>query len=491
MSANPKVEPQREDVGRILVIDDDESFCILAQRILQSVGYTVYVCHDGSSGLQCLNQMIPDVLCLDMGLPDMSGSEVLERVRATHSLLTVIVLTADSTVDSVVAMMRKGAWDYLTKPIDRARLATIVRNAVDHSRMSVKLMHLQREVHGDGYPGIIGSSAPMRALFRQIDRVATSDITVLVHGESGTGKELVARAIHDSSGRKAGTFVALNCAAVPENLQESELFGHERGAFTGATARRSGRFELADGGTLFLDEVGELSLSTQAKLLRVLQERRFQRLGSSQDVASDFRLIAATHRDLLSEVRAGRFREDLYFRIAVFELELPPLRERGDDVIILAETFLRRADRPGSAPLSLSPGAVDVLRGHDWPGNVRELQNAIERAVVLSSDRLIKASDFPARLRRIEDRCHTSLGSSARPQTTSGLGAIDRSSTEERVAATPSQPKEAGGSLEEIERRAIEGALRDTQGSVTDAVRILGIGRSTLYRKIKQYKLIV
>lgn len=478
----------KEDQGRVLIIDDDESFCILAERILQNAGYAVAVCHDGESGLRLLNQMIPDVLCLDLGLPDMRGLDVLERIRTTHSLLTVIVLTADSAVDSVVSVMRRGAWDYLAKPIDRARLLTIIRNAVDHSRMSVSLVQLQREVQGHGYPGIIGQSPPMRSLFRQMDRVATSDITVLVHGESGTGKELVARAIHDHSGRKDGSFVALNCAAVPENLQESELFGHERGAFTGATTRRSGRFELADGGTLFLDEVGEMSLSTQAKLLRVLQERRFQRLGSSQDVGSDFRLVAATHRDLLGEVRAGRFREDLYFRIAVFELELPPLRDRGEDIVLLAETFLRRLQRPEAPPLSIAQSATQVLLGYEWPGNVRELQNAIERAAVLATDGEIRPSDLPQRL------CRGSWeGGSPGPRATTPSVANPPAPTgrSDLASANVGSAAESAGNLEALERRAIEGALRETGGSVTDAVRILGIGRSTLYRKIKQYKLVV
>ncbi len=488
MSNKTELDTPREDLGSVLIIDDDESFCILAERILTGAGYSVAIYHDGESGLRCLNQMIPDVLCLDLGLPDMQGLDVLERIRITHSLLTVIVLTADCAVDSVVSVMRKGAWDYLAKPIDRARLLTIIRNAVDHSRMSVKLVQLQREIQGHGYPGIIGTSAVMKSLYRQIDRVAASDITVLVHGESGTGKELVARAIHDHSGRKGGPFVALNCAAIPESLQESELFGHERGAFTGATTRRSGRFELANGGTLFLDEVGEMSLSTQAKLLRVLQERLFQRLGSSQDIASDFRLVAATHRDLLREVRAGRFREDLYFRIAVFDLELPPLRERGEDIVLLAESFLRRQQRPNVPALSLSASATEVLLSYDWPGNVRELQNAIDRAALLTSDGEIRPTDLPARLCR--GSCE-SPSLAQRLQDPMDVGSQPSRGRAEPPAKGSETRSDSRGNLVEMERRAIEGTLRETRGSITEAVRILGIGRSTLYRKIKQYKLVV
>lgn len=501
--------PLREAPGRILIIDDDERFCVLAQRILQGAGHDVEVCHDAESGLRRLGEIIPDVLCLDLGLPDMRGIDVLERVRAHHRLVSVIVLTADSTVDSVVTAMKLGAWDYLTKPVDRARLLTIVRNAIAHSHMAVRLLHLEREAHGHGYPGFVGSSPPMKALFRQIDRVASSDITVLVHGESGTGKELAARAIHDHSGRKNAPFVALNCAAVPESLQESELFGHERGAFTGAIARRAGKFELADRGTLFLDEVAELSPSAQAKLLRVLQERRFQRLGGNQEVVSDFRLIAATHRDLLKEARAGRFREDLYFRIAVFELELPPLRERGDDVILLANATLERAQRSGGASLQLSQEAMAVIRSYSWPGNVRELQNAIERAIVIASGPEIKASDLPARLCAHPERPAASLAALAsapisiaemNPNTPPAVaaGGLPTSSAQpptqshaDPIAAELDIPAAlaGAGSLEEVERRTIEQALKDSRGNITEAVRRLGIGRSTLYRKLKQYKL--
>lgn len=480
------------EVGRVLIIDDDESFCILAQRLLQAAGYAVVVCHTGQAGIACLNQMIPDVLCLDLGLPDISGTEVLDRVRANHRLVTVIILTGDSTVESVVSVMRRGAWDYLTKPIDRARLVTLVRNGVEHSRMLVRLLQLQREVNGDGYPGIIGRSPAMQAVFRRIDRVVASDITVLLRGESGTGKELVAQAIHNHGGRSSAPFVALNCAAVPESLQESELFGHERGAFTGALQRRCGRFELANRGTLFLDEVAELSPTAQAKLLRVLQEHRFQRLGGTGDVSSDFRLIAATHRDLAAEVQAGRFREDLYFRIAVFELELPALRERGDDVIVLAAAMLARSQRQGGRPLALSLEAAALLRSHDWPGNVRELQNVIQCAILNTSGPEILPSDLPARLQRAADRA----GGEARPTALRAAVSVvagpepaaSSASSASSASANPGPGMSAGteGSLEALEREAILRALRESRGGVREAARRLGIGRSTLYRKIKQ-----
>ncbi len=326
----------------------------------------------------------------------------------------------------------------------------------------------------------------MKALFRQIDRVASSDITVLVHGESGTGKELAARAIHDHSGRRLEQFVALNCAAVPESLQESELFGHERGAFTGAANRRAGKFEVAHRGTLFLDEVAELSASTQAKLLRVLQERRFQRLGGNSEVVSDFRLIAATHRDLHAEVRAGRFREDLYFRIAVFELELPALRERGDDVIALAQATLQRSSKSRGISLRLADDTIALLQRYDWPGNVRELQNAIERAVVIASGPEVLPSDLPARLRRPPEPALPSALTPAQVSTAPVSAAV----TPARPSASPAAPIDASkGSLESVERSAIVTALQETNWNIAETVRRLGLSRSTLYRKIKQYQL--
>lgn len=494
----------------MLIIDDDLNFCLLAQRILQAAGHNVEVCHTGQQGLQRLAESLPDALCLDLGLPDISGAEVHERVHTNHRLLSVIVLTGDNSVDSAVSAMKRGAYDYLTKPVDRARLLTVVRNAVAHSRMNMRLLHLEREAEGSGYPGIVGNSPPMKSLFRQIDRVSACDITVLIHGESGTGKELVANAIHDHSGRRSGPFVALNCAAVPDSLQESELFGHEKGAFTGATARRVGRFELADHGTLFLDEVAELSLPAQAKLLRVLQERRFQRVGGNQDVSSDFRLIAATHRDLLSEVRAGRFREDLYFRIAVFELELPALRDRHDDVLTLAQAMLDTLQGESAAPLRLAPETMALLRAYDWPGNVRELKNAMERAVVIASGPFIVPADLPPRLQRGPAQAKTlraAAGPTADSVANQRAGSKAMAATAaEGSAAAPAAPdpdaqgedgaatedhgtQQSVGKLDDIERRTIEQVLRATRGNISEAVRRLGIGRSTLYRKLRQYKL--
>ncbi|RMH17875.1 MAG: sigma-54-dependent Fis family transcriptional regulator, partial [Acidobacteria bacterium] len=383
----------------MLVVDDDESIRDLVALWLGRAGYDLELFPDGETCLTALARSLPDCICLDLHLPGLSGIQILQRIKAHHPRLPVIMLTADTTVDTVVAAMQGGAYDYLVKPLDRTRLIATVGNAVERHQLEVRVTQLEREIDGRGYAGMVALSPAMRRMFRDMDRVAASDITVLVHGDSGTGKELVARGLHEASGRRDGPFVAVNCAAIPDTLEASEFFGHEKGAFTGANQRRVGRIEQADGGTLFLDEVGELSLGLQAKLLRVLQERRFQRVGGNVEIESDFRLIAATHRDLEEEVRAGRFREDLFFRIVVFELEVPPLRERGDDIQLLAQHFLAEADgQQGGQPPQLAPDALAALKAYPWPGNVRELQNAMEHARLVASDKVIRLADLPQRI---------------------------------------------------------------------------------------------
>ena len=384
----------------VVLVDDDRNLCDLVERFLEKAGHRVVVFHDGESFLAALGAMMPDAICLDLSMPGIGGFETLELIKERQSQLPVIILTADHAVDSVVGAMQRGAYDYIVKPIDRTKLITTVGNAVEHYRMSMRLRQLEREVEGEGYQNIVGDSPQMKELYRQMDRVAASDITILIHGESGSGKELVAQAIYESSGRSSGPFVALNCAAIPETLQESEIFGHEKGAFTGAVSRHIGKFEQSDGGCLFMDEVAELSLTLQAKLLRAIQEKRFHRVGGSTQVRSVFRLIAATHRDLLQEVKKGRFREDLYFRIAVFELEVPPLRARDDDVIILAERFLDRYKPKGQPRRLLSREVVDLLKAYNWPGNVRELENIVQRCLLIAKGNTIEPDDLPRRRRR-------------------------------------------------------------------------------------------
>ena len=452
-------------IPSVLVVDDDPDIRALLRRWLKLDGFRVESVDSGEAAMQCLTRMLPHAVCLDLELPGSSGLETLRQIKAQNPRLPVLILTANGAIDAVVTAMRDGAWDYLVKPVDRMRLATTLRNAVEHNRMAVQVAQLQREAGGrTGFARMVGDSPSMRALFRQIDRVAPTSITVLIRGESGTGKELVARAIHEGSARREAPFVALNCAAVPETLQESELFGHERGAFTGAASRFRGRFEQAHQGTLFLDEVAELSLPLQAKLLRVLQERSFHRVGGSQEVVSDFRLVAASHRDLAAEVAAGRFREDLYFRLAVFELEVPPLRDRGRDVLLLADNFLASFTRD-RAPLSLAPTAQKALVGYRWPGNVRELRNAMERAAVIASGAEVTLEDLPTRV--TQPPPEATVRSLLPPVETPATGPVT--------------------SLDSVEREAILAALRQTNGNRTEAGERLGISRSTLYRRLKKY----
>lgn len=449
------------DGRTVVVVDDDPDARAIAQRWLEKAGHEVEPMESAEALFDGIDTVLPDVVLLDLGLPGMGGMEALRRLLQSHPGLPVVMLTGDRQVDSVVEAMQLGAHDYLAKPVERARLVESIASAAEAGDASRRERFRQRSA-ADTYAGMFGRSAVMRDLFRQIDRVARTHVTVLIHGESGTGKELVARALHDEGARREGRFVAINCAAIAESLQDSELFGHEKGAFTGADRQHRGCFERADGGTLFLDEVAELTPATQAKLLRVLQQRVVQRVGGSDPIPVDYRLVAASHQNLMQAVEDGRFREDLFFRIAVFELDVPPLRERGDDVLRLAETFLeamgQNMEGPTHGTPRLSEEAVALLQRYPWPGNVRELQNALQRAVVVCREGVIESGDFPSRMR-------------ASPEVL-------------RESMPP-----AGRSMDDLEREALRRALERAGGNVSEVVRELGIGRTTVYRKLKKYGL--
>ena len=436
----------------VLVVDDDESCRVMVQQWLEMDGFAVETATGGQQARRMLTDHLPDVVCLDLQMPDVSGLTLLTEVVAIDQRLPVIMVTTDTQPSTVVESMRRGAFDYVTKPIDRSKLQRKVRTAADQHRRS------ERGTDSSGYYGIIGSSGVMTTLFNLIERVSASDVTVFIHGESGSGKELVAHAIHVRSSRSPGPYVAINCAAIPENLMESEMFGHEKGAFTGAVQRRIGRFEEAHRGTLFLDEVAELPLHMQAKLLRVLETHSFYRVGGEEPICSDFRLVVATHRDLEAAVADGRFREDLFYRLAVFEVECPTLRERGDDILALAHHFIR-IDGPD---LTLTSAAEELLLQYSWPGNVRELRNAIQRAVVASRSASIDRDDFPPRIRY-------------------ALAKVRRS--------VEASPQAAPLSLAEVEQRAILAAWQRHDGDIGQMVASLGIGRTTLYRRLKKYGL--
>ena len=444
----------------VYVVDDDVNARILVGHWLEQAEFDACPLADGLTCLEALGEEVPAAICLDMNMPLMSGLETLQRIREHHPGLPIVVLTADDSAVTAVRAMKLGAHDYLTKPLDKTKFITTIRNAAEHGRLSLRVSQLEREVEGRGYPGIIGNSNAMKSVFRQIGQLAVTDVTVLIYGESGTGKELIAHAIHDSSSRNRKPFVAVNLTAVPEHLLESELFGHEKGSFTGALNRRIGRFEEADGGTLFLDEIGELSPAVQAKLLRVLQERSFQRVGGTFEVRSNFRLLTATHRNLTDDVRTGRFREDLFFRLAVFELELPPLRNRREDIALLALTFIReQRSAMGSRATGLSSGALAVLLAHTWPGNVRELQNVIQRALVVAEHDEIRPEDLSDRIR------HT-----APP------------------AATPALPA-LPDTFEDTARKILLAATVKHEGNASAVMRELNVGRTRFYRMLKKFDL--
>jgi two-component system, NtrC family, response regulator len=473
-----------------MVVDDEPTSRALISRWLERDGFEVESFESAEACLAALAHTIPDAVCLDLELPGMNGIEALAAFAERAPHLPTVVLTATREVATVVRAMQAGAYDYIAKPPERDQLTSLMKRAVERHHTTRTHVHSNHEELRSRSGKMVGQSPAIKRFFAELNRVAMSDITVLVHGESGTGKELVAQALAEQSGRKGAPFVSLNCAAIPESLQESEFFGHEKGAFTGAQTMRKGRFELAHGGTLFLDEVAELSLPLQAKLLRVLQEKTFQRVGGNQVIRSDFRLVAATHRDLSELVLAGTFRQDLYFRLAVFELNVPPLRAREGDVLLLAHKFL--LDYSGGRAFRLAEETVGLMQAYTWPGNVRELQNAIQRAVVVCDDGVVRPSHLPPKVRALADQAPIAPAANAR------LGDLrsDPLALGPKVAASPhsGQPSaevspERDLRISALEKRALEDALARCGGNVSEAVKQLGIGRTTIYRMMKRHGL--
>jgi DNA-binding NtrC family response regulator len=452
-----------------MIVEDDSTIRRMLGSWLQASGYRVVELERGAELLRWKGER-PSAICLDLGLGDISGLEVLRRLHRDEPELTVIVVTAQTGVETAVEAMRTGAYDYLPKPVERDRFLAAVRRAVERTALSHNLRRLRHELDERHHLGaVIGHSAPMQELARQVQRVLDSDVAVSLQGESGTGKELVARAIHHGGRRHAGPFVAINCAAIPESLHESELFGHERGAFTGAVGIHQGRFEQAHGGTLFLDEIGEMSALTQASLLRTLQERTIRRVGGTEEIPVDVRIICATNRDLANEVKKGRFREDLYFRLVVYPIRLPALRERKEDIPLLVTHFLQKYQADVKKPVTrLTPAALACLQAYAWPGNVRELENVVHRAMLAGEGQELDLAQLPPDLR---------------VQAVAGLPVVD---TED---LTPLGVKTGEIiPLAELERRAIRRALKAAGGSVEKAAKLLGMGRATLYRRLALYE---
>jgi DNA-binding NtrC family response regulator len=443
--------------GMILVVDDEANARTALAELLRDEGYRVEIAADGFKALGKIEEEAPDLVLTDLKMPGLGGIELLQRLRERDENAVVIVMTAFGAVDTAVAAMKQGAADYLTKPLNMTELTLVVAREMERRHLRVEASSLRaRLAERYRFENIIGDSPAMQAIFKTVAQVASSRASVLITGESGTGKELVAAALHQRSPRAKGPFVKLHCAALAETLLESELFGHERGSFTGAAGRREGRFHQADGGTLFLDEIGDISPAVQVKLLRFLQEHEFERVGGNETVRVDVRVIAATNRDLKAEVARGRFREDLYYRLNVITLEMPALRERSSDVPLLASFFLQKYARDNQRAIEgFSDDALAHLRAYEWPGNVRELENVVERAVVLCTGARITAAELPP-----------------------------------HVAAR----KEAGGvsipgsTMEEIEHHAIVKTLEATGGSTGKAAEILGISVRKIQYKLHEYK---
>ena len=454
----------------VLLVEDKESLRRVLRLTLESAGYSVAEAEDARAAAQTVAREPFRLVLTDLRMPHGSGIDVQRASKAADPEVPVVLMTAYGSVDEAVQAMKEGAHDFLQKPVDSNHLLLLIERALEHTRLRTENILLREEwSRRYGFPRIVGESEAIRRAVAETQRVAATDTTVLLLGESGTGKELFARAVHHLSPRRDRAFVAVNCAAIPETLIESELFGHERGSFTGATERRAGKFELAAGGTIFLDEIGELPLAAQGKLLRAIEEKVVDRIGGRAPVPVDVRVVAATNRDLQTAAEAGEFRRDLYFRLAVFPLRVPPLRERGEDVLLLARHFAAQLGRElRKREATLSDDALAALRAHAWPGNVRELENAIERACILADSSVLTPADL-------------------------GLAAGSRERADEERAAgldlsgTLAEAAERAARL--VERRKISAALRSHEGNKTRAAEELGVSYKTLLTKIKEYGL--
>jgi len=455
-------------MAKVLIVDDEESIIWIFRKLVEGLGHQCLSAATGEQGIEIARAEQPDLVFMDVKLPGMDGLTALAEVHRVAARAKYVVMTAHGTLDTAVKAMKLGAVEYLSKPVDLDQARALIQNSLKGAGMSREVESIRK---AGGLTGIVGRSPQMQDVFKKIAAVAGSDASVLLIGESGTGKELLARAVHYNSGRASGPFEAINCASIPETLLESELFGHEKGAFTGAIRQKPGKFEVAGGGTVFLDEVGEISLAAQVKLLRFLEERKFERVGGTESVSVDIRIVSATNQNLDERVREGRFREDLYFRLNVVRIDVPPLRDRRDDVPVLVAYFLDLARGAG-----VTSEALELLKNHAWPGNVRELRNAIERGVVLARGTPIRPEHLPESI------------TSPRPMGESDLEARVRELVEKLIAqGTP-------GDLYHMvearwEKALLRRVLEQTGSNQVKASELLGINRMTLRKKMEQYGL--
>jgi two-component system response regulator AtoC len=451
----------------IYIVDDEETIARLLEHwVTKKWGYQSRAFTSGEACLENLNA-VPDVVLLDIMLPGIGGVDTLKEIKQRYPELPVIMLSAQGKIDVAIETLKLGATDYFSKPVDFAKLEVSVKNAIQTHDLSREVSRLREAVEKPvHFENILTDNGAMQEVFKLVQKVKDNDICVLVLGESGTGKELIARAIHYNGIRKDEPFVVVNCASIPRDLLESELFGHEKGSFTGAHQRRIGKFEQANGGTLFLDEIGELDPSLQSKLLRVIQSKQFERVGGNETLTAEVRLVSATNRDLVKAVAQKEFREDLYFRLATFPILLPPLRERRSDILLLAEHFLRKFSEEVSKPnLGFSKKALKLLYDYPWPGNVRELENAIQRAILMTDGNTITEKDLPLAV------------------VTFGSGDENNSGSPLSVGVETIKP------LEKIKEESIRQALKITEGNIVEAARRLKIGRATMYRLMKKFKI--
>ncbi len=466
-------------MDRVLVVDDEPNIRESFARVLVREGYEVITAERGETAIDVVADSPPDVIVMDIHLPGLDGMETYKRLKTTHPRLPVIIMTGYGTTDLAIQATQLGAVDYQLKPFSPGAMLESIRHALADARLMQRTVALDPEGISTSTDAIIGQSAAMQAVYKDIGRVADTLATVLIRGETGTGKELVARAIYQYSARAAGPLVTVNCVAIPEGLLESELFGHERGAFTGATGRRIGRFEQAHGGTLFLDEVGDLPTATQAKLLRALQERAFERVGGGETIRVDVRVIAATNRDLEEAIAVGAFRTDLYHRLNVVAIHLPPLRQRREDIPRLVGYFMQRSAAKLPAPVPpIADDARTALNSYPWPGNVRELEHCIERLVIYTRGRSVQLEDVTKALQRPTGA-----------MSTTATAEEPLRETIERYLQSPIGPNAHMQMIETVDRLLVEVALRLHDGNQTQAARALGLTRATLWSKVKRYGL--